>query len=269
MDWIAMSAPWLAAETEIEAAHKVILDELLLRADVQSGDTVLDMGCGSGGSLLRLADAVGPQGRVLGVDIAPPMVERAAERVVPPVEVAVGDGQSHAFEPGAFDVAMSLFGLMFFADTGAAFANIRTALKPGGRMCFAAWGAPANNAWFSVGGRIAGARLGALPPPEPHATGPFAFADAARVLALLNEAGWDADVDTVSLHMKPRGSAADVADLQMTIGGPSMLMRERAGTAEDGAVIRAGLTQAFTDMEENGQVLVPAEIHYFSAVSRG
>ena len=98
------------------------------------GERLLDIGCGAGQTTLELAAAVAPGGEVLGLDISRPLLEVARARpAVPGVRFLEGDAQTHAFEPAGFDGAFSRFGVMFFADPPAAFANIRRALKPGGR----------------------------------------------------------------------------------------------------------------------------------------
>src|SRR4029077_11862472 len=87
---------------------------------------------GGGATLLDLAGQVGPGGSVLGVDVSAPMLGRARERVqanaLAQVRLTLSDAATHAFEPGAFDLAFSRFGVMFFGDPVGAFANIRTAL---------------------------------------------------------------------------------------------------------------------------------------------
>lgn len=266
MDWTAMAAPWLKWEAGIEVAHGVMLDGLFARAGLQPGEAVLDIGCGSGASTLRALDAVGAEGRVLAVDIAPPLAERATARVAGRAAVEVGDAEHHAFEAGAFDVVTSQFGLMFFADPVAGFRNIRRALRPGGRLHFVAWATPARNDWFAVSRRIALERLGPVAPADPHAPGPFAFADAQRVLSLLSDAGWQAGVETAPLKMLPAGTPVDVAALQMDLG-VARVMNELAASDADRAAIAQEVARAFAAMMRDGQVRVPAEVHFFQAVS--
>lgn len=268
MDWTAMAAPWLKWETGIEAAHRVMLDGLIARAAPQPGEAVLDIGCGSGASTLRALQAVGDSGQVLAVDIAPPLAARTAERVAGRARVEVGDAQHHGFEPGGFDLALSQFGLMFFADTVAAFGNIRRALRPGGRLHFVAWATPARNDWFAVSRRIAIARLGPVAPTDPLAPGPFAFADAERVLGMLRAAGWEAGVETVALEMRPAGAPEDVAAMQMSLG-VSRVLAELEATDADRAAVAREVTQAFAGMRRDGQIRVPAEVHFFHAVTPG
>src|SRR5688572_21024309 len=108
-------------------------------AGIGPGDRVLDIGCGTGASARQAARrAVG--GEVVGIDLSEPMLERAREYAgrdgLTNVRFERGDAQTHPFPAGHFDVAISQFGIMFFADPVAAFANIGRALRPGGRLTF-------------------------------------------------------------------------------------------------------------------------------------
>jgi ubiquinone/menaquinone biosynthesis C-methylase UbiE len=101
------------------------------------GERMLDIGCGTGQTTLALCERVGSQGSVLGIDISRPMLElaraRARAAAIKNVRFEQADAQIYAFEPRAFDYAFSRFGVMFFADPVAAFANLRAALRQGGR----------------------------------------------------------------------------------------------------------------------------------------
>lgn len=267
MDWEELAAPWMRNESALGIAFRGILDGLMDRAALEPGETVLDVGFGTGPSLLRAAEAVGPGGRVLGVDIAPPLVALASARAPANTLVEVGDAQTYHFEPGGFDAVISQFGSMFFADPVAAFTNLRGAARPGGRMNLVTWAAPENNDWFSVSGRIAVQRLGPPEPMPPEAPGPFAFADADRVLALLAAAGWVPQVETVDLRIYPTGGPEGVAALQVDMGAAGRLIRDKGGSEADKAAIEAELVGAFAAMAKDGQVIVPAQVHFFSAVN--
>lgn len=155
------------------------------------GEHVLDIGCGAGDTLLDLARAVGPGGAVLGVDISGPMLEVARRRTadLPNVACLQADAQAHPFEPAAFDAAYSRFGVMFFPDPAAAFANIRRALKPGGRLAFVCWRAFEDNELDYLPLRAAAPHLppGAAEAPAREA---FSFADPDMVRRVLAEAGF-------------------------------------------------------------------------------
>ena len=128
---------------------------MLAAAAIAPGDRVLDIGCGCGNTTLAAARAAGPDGSAHGVDLSVPMTDlgrqRAEqERVNATFEVA--DAQTHPFKAGAFDVAVSRFGVMFFDDPVAAFTNIAGALRPGGRLAFVCWQDLMVNDWMLVPG---------------------------------------------------------------------------------------------------------------------
>ena len=109
---------------------------LLDRTRPGAGERVLDIGCGCGATTIELARRVGATGHVLGVDISAPMLGRARERAPAdlPLEFVLADATVHSFEPGRSDLLFSRFGVMFFADPAVSFANMRKALRKGGRL---------------------------------------------------------------------------------------------------------------------------------------
>jgi SAM-dependent methyltransferase len=174
------------------------------------GERVLDLGCGCGASSLELAKRVAPGGRVLGLDLSEPMLARARERAAAErlanLRFERADVQTTPLEAGAFDAAYSRFGVMFFADPVAAFRNVWSGLRPGGRLVFACWRPVAENPWVLVPMAAAAAHLALPPPSPPEAPGPFSFGDAARVRRILEGAGF-------------AGIGVEPADLPMTLGG--------------------------------------------------
>ena len=168
-------------------------DALLAAAAPAAGERVLDIGCGTGWTTRAAARAVG-DGRALGVDISEMLVARAAAKAedegVPNVAFTVADAQVHPFEAGRLDVAISRFGVMFFADAVAAFANVGRALAPGGRLAFACWQEMTHNHWILVPFGAMVAEVGAPEPLPPDAPGPWSLADPDRVRSLLGAAGF-------------------------------------------------------------------------------
>jgi SAM-dependent methyltransferase len=163
------------------------------RAKVGPGENVLDVGCGCGQTSLQLAERVGKDGSVTGIDISTVMLEsataRAREAGASNVRFLNADAQTHEFEP-AYDLIFSRFGVMFFADPPGAFTNLRRALVPGGRLAFICWQGIDRNPWMLEPVRAVAPHVQMPPPPEPGAPGPFAFADADRVRGILTEAGF-------------------------------------------------------------------------------
>src|SRR5881628_2723223 len=159
------------------------------RARIGAGERVIDIGCGCGDTTIALARRVGPAGLVLGIDVSAPMLARAADAAreagVAHVRFEHADAQTHRFPAQAFDVLYSRFGVMFFSDPAAAFGNLRTALRPGGRLGFVCWQAVPENPWIAVPLEAAAQHMALPPPPAPGAPGPFSFADPERVRRIL------------------------------------------------------------------------------------
>ena len=165
---------------------------LLTAAVLKSGERVLDVGCGNGAISLDAARAVGRHGRVTGLDLSAPMLEvarRRAEEEGIDISFVQGDAQTSSFDE-LFDVVLSRFGVMFFEDPEAAFANLAKATLPGGRLCFVCWQEMFANEWIAVPSMAMVAHVGIPELPEPGAPGPFALADAQRTKGLLESAGW-------------------------------------------------------------------------------
>ncbi|TKW76361.1 MAG: methyltransferase domain-containing protein [Bradyrhizobium icense] len=181
---------------ERQQAQDIVLgpvaDILIDRAEPKAGERVIDVGCGSGVTSIAFAQKVGASGRVLGVDISGPMLERARASAPKelPVEFTLADATVYPFEPAAFDLLASRFGVMFFADPVLSFANMRKALRPSGRLAFACWREPRENPFFMAPLQAAYKHVPKLPQQGPEDPGPFAFASEARVRHILTEAGF-------------------------------------------------------------------------------
>lgn len=197
-------------------------------AGIAAGDRVLDIGCGNGLTTLDAARRA-PDGHALGVDLSAAMLDvargAAQAQGVTNVTFAQGDAQVYGFEAGAADLVVSRTGSMFFGDPVAAFANIRRALRPGGRMCLLVWQELARNAWFR-------AILASLAPPgaagpPPGAPGPFALSDPERVRAILVPAGF-AEPELTPLE-RPMWVGPDVENaFRFVIGLAGWMTRDRS-----------------------------------------
>lgn len=165
---------------------------LLDRAAVKPGEAVIDIGCGCGSTSFDLIKRVGPGGRVTGIDISEPMLNRARE-LAPggaPVEFVLADATVYPFVPADTDLLFSRFGVMFFAQPAESFANMRKALRPGGRLAFACWRTPRDNPWMMLGLQEAYKHVPKLPEVKPEDPGPFSFAGEERVHRILGDAGF-------------------------------------------------------------------------------
>jgi SAM-dependent methyltransferase len=201
--WAASGAQWTRMRDRFDAqagAHGTAAIDALGPA---TGEYVIDIGCGAGSTTLELSRRVGRDGRVLGLDISPTMLEGArafaAQAGATNITFAEGDAMIEPFA-GDADAVYSRFGVMFFADALAGFANLRTALRPDGRLGFVCWQAPIENPWIT---RPLAAAANYVEMPfgsDPTAPGPMSLADPARVRSLLAEAGF------VDIDVQPRSA---------------------------------------------------------------
>ena len=182
---------WTALQELIEQMYAPF--EALLAAAVAGDDRqVLDVGCGTGATTMAIARQLAGRGACLGVDISQPMIDAASARArtgAAPAAFLCADAATHPFAPASVDLVVSRFGVMFFDDPVAAFANLRRAVRGGGRLDLIVWRGPDENPFMTVA-ETAAAGLLPLPPREPGAPGQFAFADRGHVEHILEEGGW-------------------------------------------------------------------------------
>ncbi|MGQ3031739.1 MAG: class I SAM-dependent methyltransferase [Ferrovibrionaceae bacterium] len=215
---------WVERQAQTDAMLQPVTAALLTRASAMPGNHVLDVGCGCGDTTLRLAEAVGPAGRVTGIDISAPMLAVAADRLrgFPQAGTLLADAAGQPLP--AADLIVSRFGVMFFGDPKAAFANLRRALRPGGRIVFACWRRFDENVWARLALMAAYGHVPRLPRMDPRDPGPFAFADPGHVGEILDAAGFTgAAIDPVDLAIAPLagGTLAETATQLLEIGPAS------------------------------------------------
>lgn len=189
-----MGHAWVSQQAVISDVFTSVTSVSLDAAAAKPGEHVIDIGCGTGDTLLEFAKVVEASGAALGVDVSVPMLDlakhRAAEAGYSNVSCVVADAMTYAFEPRWADLAYSRFGVMFFEDPVKAFANVRTGLKPGGRLVFVCFRTMAESPWFRVPIEAARPHLPAQPPADPLAPGMFSFARDERIRGILSDAGF-------------------------------------------------------------------------------
>jgi protein-tyrosine-phosphatase/SAM-dependent methyltransferase len=264
---------WVAIAATIDRQLTPVSDALFAAAALQPGERVLDVGCGAGPTTRQAAGLVGRDGHVVGVDIATTMLDAARAETVPvgaaPIEWIEADIAT--WEPGdrRVDAVISRFGVMFFADPAAAFANLRGATAPGGRLCVAVWAHRPESPVFEV---PLDAALGALDPgnhadvPAPD-LGPFSLGDPDAVVALLTTAGWT-DVawrpHRVSLLLAGGVGPDEAAETAMVLG-PTRIVTEGLDDERRG-VVRAAVARALADhVNERGHVVLDGSIGIVTA----
>ena len=180
---------------------------LIDRAGARPGERVLDVGCGCGATTIAFAERVAPSGLAFGVDISVPMLARARQLAPKglPLDFVLADATVHPFDPAGFELLASRFGVMFFAEPVVAFANMRRALAPSGRLAFACWREPRDNPWMMTPLQAVYQHVPKLPQLGPEDPGPFAFASEQRVQRILGAAGFS------QVAMEPCDLALDLA----------------------------------------------------------
>jgi len=200
----------------------------LVEAVLQYGARkVLDVGCGAGATTFAVARSLTGQGGCTGADLSAPLIHlarrRAAELEADHTDFVVADAQTHAFEPASFDAVISRFGVMFFEDPVAAFANLRRAARPDASLACIVWRAAAENPFMTAAERAAAPLLPEAPPRDPNAPGQFAFADPERVRDLLSAAGWR-EIDLQPLDVACAMPAADLETYAVRMGPVSLAL---------------------------------------------
>jgi SAM-dependent methyltransferase len=212
-----MGERWVAQVERHDRMGTGFTERLLELLAAQEGERILEVGCGGAGITLALGQRVGQRGSIVGLDVSGPMLaearRRAALQGATNVTFEKGDAQVYPFAPASFDAAVSRFGVMFFDDPVAAFANIGQTLEPGGRLVFCCWQELAHNDWIMV---PAGAALQYVPMPDlgqPGAPGPFSLADPERIRTILADSSWvDIGLEEVVCPMHLGDSVDDAMD---------------------------------------------------------
>ena len=224
-------AKWSDFNPQLDRMMAPISAVVMDRAAPQAGEQVLDIGCGCGDTTLTLARQVAPGGAVTGVDVSVPMLATARRRAAEAglaVTLLNADAETHDLGTAQFDLAFSRFGVMFFNNSQAAFANIAGALRPGGRLTFVCWRAAALNPWVAIPMAAMRPLVPDFVPPDPEAPGPFAYADGERIESILTAAGFrDVTLDSHELGSNVgEGDLDACVDSILKLGPVTRLLRE-------------------------------------------
>lgn len=257
-DWAGeMGERWLTSLDRFEGMIAPIGEALLARAAYGPGERVLDLGCGGGATTLAIAEAVGPKGAAVGLDIAPMLIARAKARATAAGSAAqfvCADAAAAKLDEVPFTRLFSRFGSMFFADPAAAFTNLRAMLSPGARIDLAVWAHPRDNAWMMEVMGVVRAHV-EVPPAVPRAPGPFAFEDLKYLEEILTAAGFTgmevADYQGEQPVGGPGASAAEATDFVLTSMAAGRILAEAGEPVLVQA--RAGLTEMFARHHRIGE----------------
>jgi len=263
-DWAAARGEkWRDQLPRMEAMLAPVDDPLIDALALDAPLRIADIGCGGGGTTLAIARQAQAGSAVHGFDISQALIEAARARAGrdPAVAFSLADVGTAPVPQPPYDRLVSRFGIMFYADPPAAFAKLARWLGAGGRFAFAVWGPPADNPWMTSVREVA-AEIIDVPPPDPEAPGPFRYAGAGKLLALLDGAGFG-DLDARDwrglLALGGGLKATDAADFALAAFAAGDLVAE-AGEAVR-AQVRQALTEHFARHEEAGAVCMDARVH--------
>ena len=192
---------WIDGQEFLDRMFRPFEELLAREVTALKARRVLDVGCGTGAT--TLAAALAGAERALGIDISAPMIAVAQGRAAQEdslAEFIAADAQTHEFEE-QFDLFISRFGVMFFGDPVAAFANLRRAAQPGAAMRFAVFRSIAENPFMTTAERAVAPLLPDIPARRPDGPGQFAFADSKRVTHILEASGWS-DINILPIDVR-------------------------------------------------------------------
>jgi ubiquinone/menaquinone biosynthesis C-methylase UbiE len=262
---------WVAYMDQIETLNASLSKISLDRAMPQEGERILDVGCGGGATSRYMAEQVGSQGRVVGVDISAKILAVAKERSghLANLQFQVGDAQTIDLGEDVFDLVYSRFGVMFFQDIITAFTNLHRGLKPTGRLTFLCWRAAAENPWMQ---RPVAAIQEIFPPPpsanptaaDPNAPGPFSLAQAERIDQILQSAGFtDIQLEPLDNYMR-MGRVDEAMSLILGMMGPSA-DRMSLATHEQVTALHDAIRRVLGHYETGNGVAMPCAAWLVSA----
>lgn len=271
-DWLTTRGDRWATHVDGLEATLAPVDAALVDALQLDGATrIAEVGAGGGGTAQRVRRHAPADAVVDAFDLVPALVALAARRAgdTPGLHFHVADAGTHA-APGRYDRLYSRFGVMFFDAPEAAFANLARWLRPGGRAVFAVWAAPEENPWITVAREVV-ATVAPTPKADPDAPGPYRYADAARLVALLERVGLTkVEARTWRGTLPVGGGVGPVEAARFALGALSNFGEQLAAAGPEAAeTALRRLIPRYAAALDDGQVRLGAAVHVVTANKAG
>jgi SAM-dependent methyltransferase len=265
--WDIASEAFLKSSAFYDRFEEPVNDRLIASAEIEPGDTVVDVATGIGDPALSVAQRVGPAGRVIATDQSTAMLDiarkRAHDRGLTNIEFRQLDANAYDFPEETVDAVVCRWGLMFLSDLSDALGRMRRSLKPGRALAAATWGEPDKVPIISVRRRV----IGEFDLPQ-SPNDPFRLSSPARIKSLALSAGFDeADVTSFAVPYE-YASIAAFADAQRTAHESRMTALLARPPAEQEKFWRALAAAAIPYTENDGVVKMPCEVLLLAARRR-
>lgn len=251
---------WVAQQAQLDQMIGEMGELALAKLPLSGGENVLDIGCGAGTTSMLLVEKVGPAGHVHGADISEPLIAYAAERAkdagLGNLSFSITDMQVETAPHAPFDAVYSRFGVMFFEDAYAGFANIHAQMKAGAPLAFVCWQAQTENPWTLVAARAIMPFVEMPAPLPPKAPGPFAFQERAYVEDILAKAAFtdiSITAETRVMTMFDGVPLEEAVERYFNIN-PTIKALIDAAEGVDASEIVAAVTEAFMPYHADGRL---------------